>query len=51
MNVAYGLSIPVPMLRSYVLPKDAHDMTPIPQYRDPYSRQDGDQIIARDGWC
>lgn len=28
MDVAYGLSIPKPMLERYTLPKDAPDQTP-----------------------
>ena len=49
INVAYGLTMPVPELGKWVLPNDAPDDTPPPlPRREVYF--DGDQIVPKYGW-
>lgn len=49
INVAYGLTMPVPELGKWVLPNDAPDDTPppLPRRDVPF---DGDQLVPKYGW-
>ena len=52
MGVAYGLTVPRPLLGEFVLPKDCPDQTPPPlPPRRPASSWDGGHLVPGRGWA
>lgn len=49
VSVAYGLTIPIPVLGSWVMPAETPNQTPAPLPVRSHE-QDGDQLLPRYGW-